>query len=61
VSWFGPETGSVETDSGGEYQVGGLKAGTYTFTAANGGCTPVSKSVTVVAGTTKAVALPITC
>jgi carboxypeptidase family protein len=52
VSWFGPESGSVETDVYGEYQVGGLDAGTYTFTATSPGCTPDSGQVDVVAGTT---------
>jgi hypothetical protein len=52
VSWFGPETGSVETDSYGGYEVGGLTAGTYTFTATNPGCAPDSASVTVLAGQT---------
>jgi carboxypeptidase family protein len=50
VSWFGPENGSVETDDAGDYQVGGLTAGTYTFTATNPGCTPASAMVTVRAG-----------
>ena len=61
VSWFGPESSSVETDPSGQYQAGGLTAGTYTFTATNPGCTPTSKQVTVPAGTTIAVALPISC
>jgi hypothetical protein len=52
VSWFGPETGSVETNDFGDYQVGGLTAGTYTFTATNPGCTPAFATVTVVAGQT---------
>lgn len=52
VSWFGPETGSVETDVFGHYQVGGLDAGDYTFVATNPGCSPASKPITVVAGTT---------
>jgi Carboxypeptidase regulatory-like domain len=52
VSWFGPENGSVETNELGDYQVGGLEAGTYTMTATNSGCTPDSRMVTVVAGAT---------
>jgi hypothetical protein len=52
VSWFGPETGSVETDDLGDYQVGGLTAGTYTFIATNAGCTPDSATITVVPGQT---------
>jgi hypothetical protein len=61
VSWFGPESSSVETDPSGQYQAGGLTAGTYTFTATHPGCTPTSKQVTVPAGTTISVALPISC
>jgi hypothetical protein len=61
VSWFGPESSSVETDPGGHYQAGGLMAGRYTFTATNPGCTPTSKQVTVPAGTTISVRLPISC
>jgi hypothetical protein len=52
VSWFGPENGSVETDDFGDYQVGGLTAGTYTMTATNPGCSPASATVTVRAGQT---------
>jgi hypothetical protein len=52
VSWFGPESGSVTTDPFGDYEVGGLTAGTYTFIATNPGCTPASASVTVLAGKT---------
>jgi hypothetical protein len=52
VSWFGPETGSVETDAFGDYQVGGLTAGTYTFTVSLAGCQPAATQVTVVAGET---------
>ena len=52
VSWFGPETGSVETDVFGDYQIGGLTAGTYTFTATYANCTPDSGSVTVLRGQT---------
>jgi hypothetical protein len=50
ISWFGPETGSTETDSFGNYQVGGLKAGTYRFIAAYAGCSPDSAKLVVVAG-----------
>lgn len=52
VSWFGPETGSVETDQFGDYQVGGLAEGTYLFTVAYGGCQPDSANVVVPAGRT---------
>jgi len=61
VSWFGPESSSVQTDPSGQYQAGGLTAGQYTFTATEPGCTPASKQVTVVAGTTISVPLPIKC
>jgi hypothetical protein len=50
VSWFGKENGSVETDQYGGYQVGGLAAGTYTFTATYAGCQPDSARVRVKAG-----------
>jgi hypothetical protein len=53
VSWFGSETGSVETDQFGDYQVGGLTAGRYIFTASYpGGCQPDSARITVQAGET---------
>jgi hypothetical protein len=52
VSWFGAENGSVETDPSGSYQIGGLAAGRYTFTATYPGCQPDSARVRVVAGTT---------
>jgi hypothetical protein len=61
VSWFGPETGSTGTDPFGDYEVGGLTAGTYTFVASNPGCQPDSAQVTVVAGTTIRQDLQITC
>lgn len=53
VSWFGPENGSTETNPFGEYEVGGLTAGTYTFTATEPGCAPDSRAVTVTAGQTR--------
>jgi hypothetical protein len=52
ISWFGKESGSVETDPFGGYQVGGLPAGRYTFTATYAGCRPDSGRVRIVAGTT---------
>jgi hypothetical protein len=52
VSWFGPESGSVQTDPYGSYQVGGLTAGRYTFTATEAGCEPDTATVKVLAGTT---------
>ena len=42
----------VETDPFGDYEVGGLTAGKYTFTATNPGCQPATAKVTVIAGTT---------
>jgi hypothetical protein len=52
VSWFGPETGSTETDSGGEYAIAGLTAGSYLLTATYPGCSPASAQVEVIAGQT---------
>jgi len=52
VSWFGPENGSTETNDYGDYEIGGLQAGTYFFTATYSGCGPDSRTVTVVAGQT---------
>jgi hypothetical protein len=52
VSWFGPVTGSTETDPFGGYSVAGLPAGEYTFIATAAGCDPDSASVTVIAGAT---------
>jgi hypothetical protein len=61
VSWFGPESGSTTTDLYGDYQVGGLQAGAYTFVATEPGCTPDSRSVIVVAGVTKIQDFQIGC
>ena len=61
VSWFGPENGSTETDVFGAYQIGGLQAGTYTFTATEPGCGPDSRTVTVVAGQTQEQNFHINC
>jgi hypothetical protein len=52
ISWFGPDTGSTETDSFGDYAVAGLPAGSYTFVASYPGCDPDSAEVVVVAGET---------
>ena len=52
ISWFGPEDDSTETNSLGDYQAGGLRAGSYRFIATYPGCTPDSARVTVVAGQT---------
>jgi hypothetical protein len=61
VSWFGPASGSVQTDPGGGFAAAGLPAGTYLFTATEPGCTPAHAPVTVVAGTTVTGNLPIAC
>ncbi len=61
VSWFGPESGSVETDPGGAFAAPGLRAGAYTFIATNPGCSPSDAQVTVVAGQTIQQDLPIHC
>jgi hypothetical protein len=50
ITWFGPERGSTSTDNFGDYQVGGLLAGTYDFIASEPGCVPESAAVTVTAG-----------
>jgi carboxypeptidase family protein len=61
VSWFGSESGSVQTDPFGDYQVGGLTAGTYRFVVTYAGCDPATKRVTVVAGTTIVVNFQLSC
>jgi hypothetical protein len=61
VSWFGPESGSTETDASGEYWVAGLTAGTYQLIATNPGCTPGSEEVDVTAGETVVQNLMIDC
>ena len=61
ASWFGPESGSHETDPFGEYQVGGLETGTYTFIVTREGCTPATREVTVQAGTTIREDIPLDC
>jgi hypothetical protein len=61
VSWFGPTTGSVSTDSFGEYTTAGLPAGDYTFFASAAGCTPATAEVTVIAGVVIVQNLPISC
>jgi hypothetical protein len=61
VSWFGPESGSVETDAFGNYQVGALTAGTYTFTVSLQGCQPAAAQVTVPAGETIGKNFNLTC
>ena len=61
VSWFGPESGSVQTDPGGAFAAPGLAAGKYLFIATNPGCSPAQAQVTVVAGNTVLQNLPIQC
>jgi hypothetical protein len=52
VSWFGSETGSTETDVGGEFAIAGLTAGSYQLIATYVGCSPGVAQVQVVAGQT---------
>ena len=53
ISWFGKESGSWwRPILFGDYQVGGLPAGRYTFTATYAGCRPDSARVGITAGTT---------
>jgi hypothetical protein len=52
ITWFGPVSGSTETNDLGDYAVAGLPAGTYDFIASENGCQPDSAQVTVVAGQT---------
>jgi hypothetical protein len=61
ISWFGPETGSTETDSYGDYAAAGLPAGSYTFVASEPGCDPDSAEVVVVAGETTVQDFHINC
>jgi hypothetical protein len=61
VSWFGPESGSMETDVFGNYVAVDLLAGDYFFTAQHGGCAPASAQVTVMVGTTVTQDLIIDC
>jgi Carboxypeptidase regulatory-like domain len=50
ITWFGPVSGSTETDPFGDYDVAGLTAGTYDFIASADGCQPDFAEVTVIAG-----------
>jgi hypothetical protein len=61
VSWFGPESGSTETDLDGSYAAVDLVAGDYFFTAQYAGCVPGSAKVTVLAGETVFEDLIIDC
>lgn len=61
VSWFGPESGSTETNAFGEYSAPGLTAGTYQLIATNPGCSPGVAEVVVTAGETVTQNLMIDC
>lgn len=61
ISWFGPVSGSTETDSYGDYAVAGLPAGSYTFIASHPGCDPDSAEVVVIAGKTTIQDFHINC
>lgn len=61
VSWFGAESGSVETDPFGTYQIGGLDAGVYTLIVTQSGCTPASRDLTIEAGTTISADISLDC
>lgn len=50
MTWIGPESGSTETDSFGDYAAPGLLAGSYTFVVSYSGCRPDSAKVEVSAG-----------
>jgi hypothetical protein len=52
VSWFGPESGSTQTDVGGGYAAVDLVAGDYFFTSQYAGCEPGTAQVTVPVGAT---------
>lgn len=61
VSWFGPETGSTETDPFGEFAIAGLSAGSYELIVTNPGCIPGSADVVIVAGETVTQNIMIDC
>lgn len=61
VSWFGKESGSVQTDQFGDYQIGGLRTGRYLLTATYEGCRPGSEKVVIQAGRTIGQDLDIDC
>jgi hypothetical protein len=50
VSWFGPESGSTQSDA--DYAIGGLSPGSYDLIASAPGCDPARASVTVSVGVT---------
>jgi len=61
ITWFGPVSGSTETNDLGDYAVAGLPAGTYDFIASADGCQPDFAEVTVVAGQTTVQDFHIEC
>lgn len=61
VSWFGPETGSTQSDQFGRFLVGGLTAGRYEFIASVQGCAPARRQIDVVSGVTKTLSLVPRC
>jgi len=61
ISWFGPQSGSTETDVSGKYAAAGLLAGTYTFVASAQGCNPASAPLTVTAGQTTVQNFKLVC
>ena len=61
VSWFGAVNGSTTTDSFGGYAAAGLPAGSYTFVASAGGCSPGIATVQVIAGKTVRQDIAISC
>jgi hypothetical protein len=61
VSWFGPESGSTQSELSGVYVVAGLTPGTYNLVATFPGCSPASATVTVSAGVTLTQNLPVVC
>jgi len=61
VSWFGPESGSTETDVGGGFSIAGLTAGSYRLIATFPGCSPASAEVEVAAGQTVEQDLQLSC
>jgi hypothetical protein len=61
VSWFGPESGSTETDVSGGFSIAGLTAGSYQLVATFPGCTPSIANVEVTAGQTVEQDLHLRC
>jgi len=61
VSYTGQVSGTLDTDSTGAFQVGGLPAGRYRFILAYQGCVPAIKKVGIVAGRTRLLDLHADC